>query len=79
MKLLVKSVTHDGSQNRVSDTISHVTLNTINDVVEMHQSMAITDPIAVSPFNTKCNLLYNVGTIQRAKHDNYKMLYILKL
>ena len=33
MKLLIISVTWDTPQNRVSDTITHVALNTINGIV----------------------------------------------
>ena len=34
MKLLVISVTSDMLENRISDSTTHVTLNTINNVME---------------------------------------------
>ena len=36
MKLFIVSVTHHTRQNRVSDTIMHVTFNTINGVGSVH-------------------------------------------
>jgi hypothetical protein len=35
VKLLIKRVTYQSSPNRISDTIMHVTLNTINNVIHI--------------------------------------------
>ena len=41
VKLLVISVTYNTPQNRVSDTITHVTLNTIDDSVPLSHANTI--------------------------------------